>query len=82
MDILPKEGIRRAKMVNKGKLTGGDRIEKESINFHNKVRKGFLSLVKKYSKRIRKIDTKDGIEKTQKNINKEIDKFLKKKKYV
>ena len=82
LDVDPKEGIKRAKSVNKGKLTGGDRIEKESIKFHNKVRKGFLDLAKKYSKRIKKIETKNGIEKTQGNINKETDKFLKKKKYV
>ncbi|MBQ3835370.1 MAG: dTMP kinase, partial [Elusimicrobia bacterium] len=49
LDVDPKEGIKRAKSVNKGKLTGGDRIEKESIKFHNKVRKGFLDLAKKYS---------------------------------
>jgi dTMP kinase len=80
LDINPNVGIKKAKTVNKGKLTGGDRIERESLKFHNKVRKGFLELAKKYPERIKKIKTNPIIEKTQIEINKEIDKFFKKKK--
>ena len=80
LDINPNKGIKKAKSVNKGKLTGGDRIERESLKFHNNVRKGFLELVKKYPNRIKKVKTSEVIEKTQKEINKEIDKFFKKKK--
>lgn len=80
LDINPNEGIKKAKSVNKGSLTGGDRIERESLKFHNKVRKGFLDLAKKYPKRIKKIKTSKIIENTQKQINKEIDKFFRKKK--
>ena len=80
LDINPNKGIKKAKMVNKGKLTGGDRIERESLKFHNNVRKGFLELAKKYPNRIKKVKTNEVIEKTQKEINKEIDKFFKKKK--
>lgn len=83
LDIKPNEGIKKAKSVNKGSLTGGDRIERESLKFHDKVRKGFLELAKKYPKRIKKIKTSKIIENTQKRINKEIDNFFrKKKKYV
>lgn len=80
LDVKPEDGIKRAKSVDKGKLTGGDRIEKESIKFHNKVRKGFFDLARKYPARIKKIETKNGIEETQKSINKEIEKFIKKEK--
>lgn len=80
LDINPNKGIKKAKTVNKGKLTGGDRIERESLKFHNNVRKGFLELAKKYPDRIKKVKTSEIIEKTQKKINKEIDKFFKKKK--
>jgi dTMP kinase len=80
LDINPNKGIKKAKTVNKGKLTGGDRIERESLKFHNNVRKGFLELSKKYPNRIKKIKTNEVIEKTQREINKEIDKFFKKKK--
>ncbi len=68
LDVNPKDGLKRAASVDKGSLTGGDRIEKESINFHNKVRQGFLELAQKYPERIKKIDTKNGIEETHKNI--------------
>ena len=80
LDINPNKGIKKAKTVNKGKLTGGDRIERESLKFHNNVRKGFLELAKKYPNRIKQVKTNEVIEKTQKEINKEIDKFFKKKK--
>lgn len=80
LDINPNEGIKKAKSVDKGKLTGGDRIERESLKFHNNVRKGFIELAKKYPNRIKKVKTNKIIEKTQKQINIEIDKFFKKKK--
>jgi dTMP kinase len=80
LDINPSAGIKKATTVNKGSLTGGDRIERESISFHNKVRKGFLDLAKKYPDRIKKIKTSKIIKKTQQQINIEIDKFFKKKK--
>ena len=54
--------------------------KRESLKFHNNVRKGFLELAKKYPDRIKKVKTSEIIEKTQKEINKEIDKFFKKKK--
>ncbi len=80
LDIPAGEGIKKAKSVDKGGLTGGDRIERENIKFHNKVRKGFLQLAKLYPERIKKIKTDKVIEKTQKKINKIIDDFFKKKK--
>mgnify|MGYP002622172253 CR=1 FL=1 len=82
LDVKPEEGIKRAKSVYKGKLTGGDRIEKESINFHNKVREGFLKLAKKYPARIKKIETKNGIEETQRNIIEVMNKFLLRKGFI
>ena len=80
LDIKPSKGIKKAITVNKGSFTGGDRIERENIYFHYKVRRGFLAIARKYPKRIKKINTNNIIEKTQKKINIEIDKFFKKKK--
>ena len=81
LDINPYEGLKKATAVNKDCLTGdGDRIERENLSFHNKVRKGFLTIAKKYPNRIKKIKTSNIIKKTQKKINIEIDKFFKKKK--
>jgi len=75
LDIIPKTGIERAKI--KKDFTDGDRIERETLKFHNNVRKGFLELAKKYPKRIKKIKTQKTIEQTQKLIIKEIEKCLK-----
>jgi len=75
LDIIPKTGIERAKI--KQDFTNGDRIEREALKFHNNVRKGFLNLVKKYPKRIKKIKTQETIQQTHKLIIKEIEKCLK-----
>lgn len=83
MDINPGLGIKKAKVSSGKPFKGGDRIERENISFHNKVRKGFLDLVKKYPNRIKKVKTDKVIIKTQKRINKEVDSFfIKKKLYV
>lgn len=75
LDIIPKTGIERAKI--KKDFADGDRIERETLKFHNNVRKGFLTLAKKYPNRIKKIKTQDTIAKTQKLIITEIEKCLK-----
>ena len=75
IDIIPKIGIERAKI--KKDFNDGDRIERETLKFHNNVRKGFLMLSKMYPKRIKKIKTQDTIAKTQKLIITEIEKCLK-----
>jgi dTMP kinase len=83
LDIKPVLGIKKAKITHGKDFKNGDRIERESLKFHNNVRKGFIELVKKYPKRVKKIKTSSIISKTQKLINKEIDKFLiKNKLYV
>lgn len=83
LDIKPNLGIKKAKITHGKDFKNGDRIERECLKFHNDVRKGFLALVKKYPNRLKKIKTSSIISKTQKLINKEIDKFLiKNKLYV
>lgn len=83
LDIKPNLGIKKAKITHGKDFKNGDRIERECLKFHNDVRKGFLTLVKKYPNRLKKIKTSSIISKTQKLINKEIDKFLiKNKLYV
>lgn len=50
-DIPVKQGLARRK-----KARGQNRIDKESISFHNKVRKGFLALAQMHSQRITVLD--------------------------
>jgi len=44
LDISPKEGLQRIKFNRK---TSFDRLEKESLKFHIKIREGYLNIAKK-----------------------------------
>ncbi|HOX53933.1 MAG: dTMP kinase [Candidatus Omnitrophica bacterium] len=61
LDIETKEGLRRA-----GKIK--DRIELKSLNYHKRVRKGYLALAKKEPARIKVVC----VENHNKNRNQEI----------
>ncbi|MDR0724161.1 MAG: dTMP kinase [Endomicrobium sp.] len=77
LDIDPLKGLNKAKGLNK-KFYGkqGDRIERESLEFHKDVRKGYLEQAKKYPKRIKVVKTQSSPEKTHKLIKKIIDVIL------
>lgn len=49
-----------------------DRLDKESIDFHHKVRNGFLALAKREPKRIRVIDAGVSLEGVQKQLETEL----------
>ena len=73
LDIDPKLGLNKAKKLDKesyGKT--GDRIEMESLKFHQAVRRGYLSQAKKYPKRIKVVKTNSDINKTWAEIEKHI----------
>jgi len=54
LDVAPKTGL--------GRLKTKDRIESRPLNFHNKLRRGFLNLAKKYPRRIKVIDARGNLE--------------------
>lgn len=68
LDIDPEKGMNR----------GGrhDRMERQSIAFHQKVRKGFLDLAKKNAKRYRVIDARRPIEEIALEIEEVVAKCL------
>jgi dTMP kinase len=77
LDQAPSRGLAKAKKLNKEYYgSRGDRIERESICFHNNVRKGYLSQAKKYPKRIKVVKTQKTPEKTQELIRDIIGKAL------
>jgi dTMP kinase len=57
MDLPPETGLRRAKGDAQG-----DRIEKESIEFHIRVRERFLTLAQNHPERIHTINALNNIE--------------------
>ncbi|MEA3346660.1 MAG: dTMP kinase [Candidatus Auribacterota bacterium] len=63
LDIDVKEGLKRARGVNKDTPEGElDRIESETIKFHRGVREGYLKLQKEEPERIKTIDSSKSIE--------------------
>lgn len=64
LDIPPAEGLRRARKA-KGLR---DRLEKESLCFHERVRKGYLALAGEEPWRIRKISVRSSVSVVQQQI--------------
>ncbi len=60
LDISPRIGLKRS-----GR---GDRFERRKINFHEKVRNGYLQLAKKHSRRIKVVPVAGDILSVQKAI--------------
>lgn len=57
LDIDPAAGLERAKKAIKREKS--DRMEKEKLEFHQKVRRGFLTLAELFPRRIRTINAAD-----------------------
>ncbi|MDD5645481.1 MAG: dTMP kinase [bacterium] len=69
LDIEPVEGIKRARRVNKETPAGTlDRIESEAIEFHDRVREGYLKLVKENPGRIKLVDASQPLNEVKKRI--------------
>lgn len=58
LDVDPSVGLMRTRNASKENARPGevDRIEAERIDFHERVRQGFLTLAKRYPERIHVID--------------------------
>ncbi|MDR1663125.1 MAG: dTMP kinase [Endomicrobium sp.] len=77
LDIDPKKGLNKAKILDKESYgPDGDRIERESVSFHNSVRKGYLNQAKKCHKRIKVIKIRSTPLKTHVLIRKYLDAVL------
>ena len=71
LDVSPKVGIGRA-----GKK-GKDRFELEDLRFHDKVRKAYLDVAKKFPNRVRVVDSEKPLALVSSEIIKIADKFIK-----
>lgn len=74
LDIPPEHGIMRKKTDANHVL---DRLEKENIEFHQKVYEGYQYLCKKYPRRIQRIDATKSVEEVFSEIQKVLDQYCK-----
>jgi dTMP kinase len=80
MDCPSKVGLKRA--IHRNKAEGQERegrFELEKIEFHQRVRRGYLSLAKKDQRRFKIIDTRHGEEKVFQKIKAVVDELIQKK---
>jgi dTMP kinase len=70
-----KEANRFASLTTRNK--GGDRLEREKVEFHRKVREGYLKIAERNKKRIKLVDGRGDIESTWLKVKSVVDGFLK-----
>ena len=73
LDLDVETGLRRNREINKN-----DRLELEDITFHERVRKGFITIAGKERERVRLVDCSAPIETVHKIVAGLIDEFLEK----
>jgi dTMP kinase len=73
-DIEPEVGLER---INKGRKDEINRLDLESLDFHYKVRDGYLSLLSEFPERIRRIDANQSVKKVCEEAYKQIKLILK-----
>jgi dTMP kinase len=79
LDCPSDVGLKRAVQRNiSQKKEKEERFEREKIQFHYRVRRGYLALAKKESHRVKVIDTREGEEKTFEKIRQLVDELIRK----
>lgn len=77
LDCPSTLGLRRASYRNRMlKKEREGRFEKEKIQFHRRVRKGYLAIAKEEPHRVKVIDTREGEEKVFEKIRRIVDELL------
>jgi dTMP kinase len=77
LDCPSNVGLKRALQRNqKLKKEKEGRFEREKIQFHHKVRRGYLSIAKEEPHRVKVIDTREGEEKVFQKIQRIVDELL------
>jgi dTMP kinase len=77
LDCPSDVGLKRALQRNRTlKQEREERFEREEIQFHQRVRKGYLAIAKKEPCRVKVIDTREGEERVFEKIRKIVDNLL------
>jgi len=80
LDCPSDVGLKRALQRNRTlKQEREERFEREEIQFHRRVRKGYLAIAKKEPYRVKLIDTREGQEKVFEKIRKIVDNLIERK---
>jgi dTMP kinase len=80
LDCPSDVGLKRALQRNRTlKQENEERFEKEKIQFHRQVRKGYLAIAKKEPRRVKVIDTRQGEDKVFEKIRKIVDDLIESK---
>jgi len=74
LDVDVREGLKRVKKIYGRKM---DRMERESIRFHQRVRKGYLEIASREPGRVKLVRSKETPEKTHLEVVKVIKKLVK-----
>jgi len=84
LDIDVSIGLEKSLRLSKDSFLRGesDRIEQEDIEFHKRVREGYLNLAQREPERIKVITVKNEVNETQSEIQKYVDDLLKRNNYV
>jgi dTMP kinase len=80
LDVPVEISLKRKAKETKNK--GGDRLEREKVKFHRKVREGYLRIAEKNKKRIKIIDGREDIEKTWQKVKSAVDSFLEQQNFL
>lgn len=72
LDLPVKTSFERRKREKRKK----DRLEKERVEFHLRIREGYLKLARQNRKRIKIVDGMENVEKTWQKVRKVLDSFL------
>jgi dTMP kinase len=77
LDCPSDVGLKRALQRNRAlKQEREERFEREEIQFHQRVRKGYLAIAKKEPRRVKVIDTRQGEDKVFERIRKIVDNLI------
>lgn len=77
LDCPSQVGLKRAFQRNRAmKKEKEERFERERIQFHHRVRRGYLSIARKEPHRVKVIDTRQGEEKVFKRICQIVDELI------
>lgn len=68
LDIDPEVGLQRVRAAARGGTAGGDRLEREALAFHRRVRAGFLELARESPKRFAVVDAQDDVQRVHRAV--------------